>query len=236
MVNQRVAGRPLEHILGWADFCGRRIIVDLGIFIPRRRTELLVHQAASVARCVASRSSSRPVVIVELCCGSGAIATVLALGAGRVKVYAADIDPAAVQCARRNLEPIGGRVYEGDLYQALPAKLRGRVDVLVANAPYVPTNVIELLPTQAQMHEPRVALDGGPDGLELQRRVAAAAPQWLAPGGRLLIETSQHQLPQTIDILARAGLSTRVARCQDLEATVVIGSAQDRRHTRLASC
>ncbi len=175
MVNQRVAGRPLEHILGWADFCGRRIVVDIGIFIPRRRTELLVRQAASVARCVASRSPSRLVVIVELCCGSGAIATALASVVGRVKVYAADIDLAAVQCARRNLEPTGGRVYKGDLYQALPAKLRGRVDVLVANAPYVPTNVIELLPTQAQMHESLVALDGGPDGLELQRRVAAAA-------------------------------------------------------------
>jgi release factor glutamine methyltransferase len=224
MVNQRVAGLPVEHILGWADFCGRRIAVDIGVFIPRRRTELLVRQAASVARCVAGRFPSRRVVIVELCCGSGAVAGALTSVVQRVKVYAADIDPAAVRCARRNLEGTGARMYEGDLYRALPAKLRGHIDVLIVNAPYVPTKMIELLPTQAQRYEPLVALDGGPDGLELQRRVATAAPQWLAPDGRLLIETSQHQLPQTVDILARAGLRTRVARCEQLEATVVIGS------------
>lgn len=229
MVDERAAGRPLEYIVGWADFCGQRIIVTPEVFIPRRRTELLVRQAASVARCVASRSQARRVVIVDLCCGSGAVATALASVAGRVKVYAADIDPAAVRCARRNLEPMGGRVTEGDLYRALPAKLRGHVDVLVANAPYVPTTAIELLPTQAWTHEPLVALDGGPDGLELQRRVATAAPQWLAPsGGYLLIETSQHQLPHSINILAGSGLSTRVAHCEELEATVVIGSAHGR--------
>jgi release factor glutamine methyltransferase len=224
MVNQRVAGLPIEHILGWAEFCGRRIAVDSGVFVPRRRTELLVRHAASVARCVASRSPSRRVVIVELCCGSGAVATALTSVVQRVKVYAADVDPAAVRCARRNLEGTGARVYENDLYRALPAKLRGNIDVLIANAPYVPTKMIELLPAQARRYEPLVALDGGPDGLGLQRRVAIAAPQWLAADGRLLIETSQHQLPQTVDILACAGLHTRVAHCEQREATVVIGS------------
>ena len=88
-----------------------------------------------------------------------------------LELHAADIDPAAVRCARRNLAAAGGQVYEGDLYEPLPAALRGRVDVLVANVPYVPTEEIGLLPPEARLHEPRVALDGGADGLDVLRRV-----------------------------------------------------------------
>jgi len=136
--------------------------------------------------------------------------------------HAVDLDPAAVLCARRNVR--GGRVYEGDLYEPLPAALRGRVDVLVANAPYVPTEAVGLLPPEARIHEPRRALDGGGDGLDVVRRVIAAAPQWLAPGGHLLIETSERQAPQAADAIARAGLIPRVASSDDLGATVVIGA------------
>ena len=96
-------------------------------------------------------------------------------------MYAAELDPAAVACARRNLPP--DRVFEGDLYDALPPALRGRVDVLVCNAPYVPTDAIALMPPEARVHEPAVALDGGAEGLDVQARVAAGAPAWLAPGG-----------------------------------------------------
>lgn len=231
MVERRVAGHPLEHVLGWTRFCGLRVAVEPGVFVPRRRTELLARQAASAARCLAGQSPSRRIVIVDLCCGSGAIAAVLASTLDRVKIYAADIDATAVRCARRNLSAAGGRVYEGNLYRALPAKLRGHIDVLVANAPYIPTEAIGLLPTEARAHEPRVALDGGANGLELQGRLAAAAPSWLAPGGHLLIETSQYQLPHTVRILADAGLSTRVACCEDLDATVVI-AAQDTAHRK----
>ncbi len=119
--------------------------------------------------------------------GRGGAALVAALD--RAELYAVDIDPAAVRCARRNITATVGQVYEGDLYQPLPATLRARVDVLVVNAPYVPTEAIGLLPREARMHEPRVAFDGGADGLDVQRRVAAAAPQWLAPGGHLLSPT-----------------------------------------------
>ena len=142
----------------------------------------------------------------------------------RVELYAVDIDPAAVRCARRNVAAAGGQVYEGDLYEPLPATLRGRVDVLVANAPYVPTEAIELLPPEARMHEPRVALDGGADGLDVLRRVTAAAPLWLAPGGHLLVETSERQAPQTVETVARNGLIPRVASSDELNATVVIGT------------
>jgi release factor glutamine methyltransferase len=118
----------------------------------------------------------------------------------------------------------GGQVYEGDLYQPLPATLRGRVDVLVANAPYVPTEEIGLLPTEARIHEALVALDGGADGLDILRRVTAAAPLWLAPAGHLLVETSEHQVPQAVEAVAGSGLIPRVARSDELNATVVIGT------------
>ncbi len=118
-----------------------------------------------------------------MCCGSGALGAALAAAAGRpVDLHAADIDPAAVRCARRNVGPAGGQVHQGDLDGALPAGLRGRVGVLLANVPYVPTGDVALLPAEAREHEARLALDGGPDGLDVLRRVAAVAPAWLAPG------------------------------------------------------
>jgi release factor glutamine methyltransferase len=215
MVERRVAGVPLEQILGWAEFCGLRIAVDPGVFVPRRRSEFLVSEAAALAPLRA--------VVVDLCCGSGAVGVALAAALGGVELHAVDIDPAAVRCARRNVAA-GGRVYEGDLYEPLPTNLRGRVDVLVANAPYVPTEAVGLLPSEARIHEPRVALDGGPDGLDVLWRVIAAAPSWLAPGGHLLIETSEHQAPQIVEAFARNGLIPRVAGSEELNATVVIGT------------
>jgi release factor glutamine methyltransferase len=157
-----------------------------------------------------------------MCCGSGAIGAALVAALERVELYAVDIDPAAVRCARRNVA--GGRVYEGDLYEPLPVELRGRVDIVVANAPYVPTQELRFLPPEAREYEPRVALDGGRDGLDIQRRVIAAAPQWLAPGGHLLIETSEHQAPHTIETVARNGLIPHVTSSDELSATVVIGT------------
>jgi release factor glutamine methyltransferase len=223
MVDRRAAGLPLEHVLGWAEFCGLRIAVDPGVFVPRRRTEFLVGQAASLARRAARAAATRPVV-VDLCCGSGAVGAALAAALGSVELHAADVDPAAVACARRNVAAAGGRVYEGDLYRPLPAALRGRVDVLAANVPYVPTEEVGLLPSEARMHEPRRALDGGADGLDVLRRVAAEAARWLAPGGHLLTETSERQAPRAAEIVAARGLVPDVARCDDLNATVLVAT------------
>ena len=144
--------------------------------------------------------------MVDLCCGSGAVGAALAAALGDVELYAVDIEPAAVRCARRNVVAAGGQVYEGDLYAPLPAGLRGRVDVLVANAPYVPTDAVGLLPPEARLHEPLVALDGGADGLDVLRRVIAAAPRWLAPGGILLVETSERQASRLVAAVAGSGL------------------------------
>jgi release factor glutamine methyltransferase len=216
LVDRRAAGLPLEHVLGWTDFCGVRIAVDPEVFVPRRRTEFLVHQAAAVAR--------SPTVVLDLCCGSGAVGAALTAPLDQVELYAVDSDPAAVRCARRNLTAAGGRVYEGDLYEPLPAALRGRVDLLVANAPYVPTDEVRFLPAEARLHEPRMTHDGGPDGLDVLRRVIASAPYWLAPRGHLLIETSEDQAPRAADLLARSRMIPRLARSDEYDATVVIGT------------
>ena len=205
LVQRRVAGEPLEHLLGWAEFCGLRIVVAPGVFVPRRRTELLVRLAAPLLR---------P--------GAAAVATALAAAVPGLALHAVDVDPAAVACARRSL--VAGRVYEGDLDAPLPADLRGRVAVVVANAPYVPTDSIALMPHEARDHEPRVALDGGTDGVDVQRRVAAAAPRWLAPGGSLLIETSEQQASLTAAAATAAGLVVQVERSEELDATAVVGT------------
>ena len=213
MVERRAAGLPLEQVLGWAEFCGLRIAVGPGVFVPRRRTEFLVEQAIELANPGA--------VVVDLCCGAGAIAAALATAVAGADVHAADVDPAAVACARRN---VPGHVYQGDLYQPLPARLRGRVQILTANVPYVPTEDIAFLPPEARTYEPRVALDGGPDGLDVLRRVAAGAPDWLASGGHLLIETSERQAPLARAAFAASGLAPRIATSDEASATVVIGT------------
>jgi len=213
MVDRRVDGLPLEHILGWVEFLGLRIAVDPGVFVPRRRTEFLALQAVELARPGA--------VVVDLCCGTGAVGAAVAAAVPGLDLSAVDIEPAAVRCARRNLD---GNVYEGDLYAPLPATLRGRVEVLVANAPYVPTDAVDLMPPEARLHEPLVALDGGADGLDVLRRVISAAPEWLAPGGKLLFETSVGQAPAAIATVRRAGLAPRVVRDEEIGATVVIGT------------
>ncbi|MFD9909971.1 putative protein N(5)-glutamine methyltransferase [Streptomyces sp. NPDC059063] len=216
MVERRASGLPLEHVVGWAEFAGLRISVDPGVFVPRRRTEALVREAASLAEPGA--------VVVDLCCGTGALGAALAAALGRAELHAADIDPAAVACARRNVRAARGQVYEGDLYEALPGTLRGRVDVLLANVPYVPSDEVALLPAEAREHEARVALDGGTDGLDVLRRVTSRAPLWLAPGGRLLFETSERQVPSAVEAVAGAGLAPRVVTDDELYATVVIGT------------
>ncbi len=197
LVARRVAGEPLETVLGWAAFCDLRVQVSAGVFVPRRRTELLAHAAVDCARAAGPHP-----VLLDLCCGSGAIAMVAARDLPGAEVHASDVEPVAVQVARRNL---AGRaqVHQGDLFAPLPPGLRGRVDVLVANVPYVPSEAIAGMPPEAREHEPRQALDGGPDGLAVLRRVAAQAPSWLAPGGVLLCEVSPAQLPAARAALAR---------------------------------
>lgn len=213
MTAARTEGVPLEQLVGWAAFYGLRIVVAPTVFVPRRRTELLVR--------VALESLGADDVVVDLGCGTGAIAAALLAAEPGLDVWAVDVDPAAVACARRNLPP--KRVLRGDLYAPLPAALRGRTTLLVANAPYVPTDAIATMPPEARDHEARVALDGGPDGLDVQRRVIAGAPSWLAAGGRLLVETSVRQAELTCAAMRAAGLLAEVRHDPDLDATVAVG-------------
>ncbi|MGW5055391.1 putative protein N(5)-glutamine methyltransferase [Actinokineospora sp. NPDC004072] len=210
-IARRVAGEPLEHILGWAEFAGLRVAVEPGVFVPRRRTEALVRAAAELGGSV----------VVDLCCGSGAVGMAVEAALGPLDLTAVDIDPRAVHCARRNLG--ADRVLQGDLYAPLPDRLRGQVDLLVVNAPYVPTAAIATMPPEARDHEPRVAIDGGADGLDVHRRVAAGAAGWLAPGGRLLIEAHESQAPAAAAAFAEGGL--KVAVLADEDVTIVIGAA-----------
>jgi release factor glutamine methyltransferase len=222
MATAREQGLPLEQVLGWAELAGVRVAVEPGVFVPRRRTGLMVAVAVSLASSV---PHDVPVVLLDLCCGSGAVAAAvvhgLRPGGTGVEVTAADVDPVAVRCARRNLP--GARVLQSDLFADLPDDLRGRVDVLTANVPYVPTAALALMPREAREHEPRSALDGGPDGLSFLRRVAEAAPAWLAPGGTLLVETSERQQPAALAALRRAGLDGSVRTDDELGAVVVLG-------------
>ena len=204
LVAQRVSGVPLEYLLGWVEFHGLRVSVTPGVFVPRRRTEFLVDQALAYVRPES--------VVVDLCCGCGALGAAVLAAAPSVSLYSADIDPVAVACARRNVP----RVYEGDLFDALPVSLQGKVSVVMANVPYVPTSAISLMPPEARLYEPRVALDGGPDGLTVARRVLAGAASWLAPGGVVLFEASEAQAALLSDV--------RVVHSDEWESTVVIRS------------
>lgn len=216
MVQQRVSGVPIEHVVGWAEFCGLRITVNKEVFVPRKRTEFLVEQAIKLAD---DRN-----IIVDVCCGSGALGVAVAASLENYELYAADIDPKAVDCARENVIPVGGKVYEGDLFKPLPEYLHGQVNILIANTPYVPTPSIELLPAEAREYEDLIALDGGEDGLDIQRRVASLAPLWLTQKGHILVETSKQQAVLTAEIFMQNKLVPQVLRCEDLDATVVIGT------------
>lgn len=219
LVVARVGGRPLEHLLGWAGFDGLRVVVADGVFVPRQRTLLLVE--------LAEQLTPTDGVVVDLCCGSGALLAALVSRRPDVEGHAADLDPAAVACARTNLAGLpSGRVHEGDLFDALPGDLRGRIDVLMVNAPYVPSDELDLMPREARDHERRVTLDGGGDGLDVHRLVAADATRWLAPGGLLLIEVAPMQVEAATAMMAAAGLEPAVAEDPDLDATSVLGRAR----------
>jgi release factor glutamine methyltransferase len=213
LVARRVAGEPLEWVLGRVEFAGQQMIIEAGVFIPRQRSVFLVECAVGVAVAAASVAPT----VLDLCCGTGALGAAFRARVPGAEVHASDVDAAAVRCAGTNL---GDQVYRGDLFDGVPAHLR--FDILLANVPYVPTGAIATMPAEARDHEPLVALDGGTDGLDVLRRVAADAPRWLAPKGVLLTECSADQAEAACAVLARAGLGPSVRRDAERGATVVI--------------
>ncbi|WP_430782215.1 methyltransferase [Actinoplanes sp. G11-F43] len=329
LVARRVSGEPLEQVVGWADFCGVRVRLRPGVFVPRVRSELLVRLAAAE---IGPRA-----VVVDLCCGSGALGLALRSRRPDIRLHAADLDPVAVTCAAENLgvapnpgtarnagaagspgtaqnpgaaqnpgtagnpntaqnpgaaqnpgtagnpstaqnlgtvgnpdttqdlgttgnpstpgkpgapedhdeqpppeawdesgvqqrpDPwaeAGGqdrpRVHQGDLFHALPPRLRGRIDLLLANVPYVATRHIPFLPAEARDHEPHTALDGGDDGLAIFRRVVAGAADWLSPTGLLISEITEAQTRAAIEVVERHGLTATVLTDDDLDARAIL--------------
>lgn len=215
LIARRVAGEPLEHVLGWVDLAGVRVLIDPGVFVPRRRTGVLVGAA------VQGLVDRVDPVVLDLCCGCGAVGAAIAARVPAAQIWASDVDPAAVACARRNLPP--ERVVQGDLFAGLPTMLQGHLDVVVANTPYVPTDRLDLMSVDAREHEPVLARDGGADGLTLLRRVAAQAPVWLRPGGVLAIEIGRDQTAPALAAFAAAGLTAEMRRAEDVDGTAVVG-------------
>ncbi|WP_279396602.1 putative protein N(5)-glutamine methyltransferase [Curtobacterium sp. VKM Ac-2922] len=215
LVQRRLRGEPLEVVLGWAAFDGHRIRVTPGVFVPRTRTTVVVDQAA--------RLLHRYDRVVDLCCGAGAIAVALLERVGALDLVASDIDPDAVAVAAENVGD-RGIVVAGDLFAPLPARFRGAVDVIAVNAPYVPTDAVATMPSEARDHEHRVALDGGDDGLDLHRRIALGAEEWLRPGGSVVIEVSAVQADASAAAFRAAGFRTRTEHDDAVDGTCVVAS------------
>lgn len=193
LVRHRLAGEPLAWVTGATTFAGHRVRVDRGVYVPRRQSEALV------ARAIARLPEDG--VAVDLCTGSGALALALQRGRPAARVLGTDVDPAACRCAAAN----GVEVHLGHLAEPVPPGLVGRVDVVVGVVPYVPTAAIELLPSDARDHEPQVALDGGPAGLDVLRQAVVASAGLLRPGGVLLLELGGDQDAALRPALAAAG-------------------------------
>ncbi len=217
MVARRVAGEPVEHVVGWAEFAGLRIPVAPGVFVPRRRTELVARMAERLAPASGT--------VVDLCCGSGAIGIAVATWRDDLTVIGADIDPIAVQIARQALAPLGGTAVVSDIDADLPPELARAAHIVTSCPPYVPTNQISLMPHEARDHEPRKALDGGKDGARVQSRVFKAAARLLVPGGVCIVETSEHVVDATVAAATHAGLAASVEEDDALGAVVVVGTA-----------
>jgi len=228
IVARRLAGEPLQYALGVWAFRHLELLVDARVLIPRPETEVVVDVALTMARAM-----KPPIVAADLGTGSGAIALSLAteLPLGSVEVWATDVSADALDVARANLAGIGRpgahvRVVAGPWFAALPAELRGRLDLVVSNPPYVGDDDPDL-DESVRSFEPARALFGGPDGLDAFRAIIAEAPQWLAPGGALVLEIGATQASEVQDLLARAGLADITVQ-HDLAGRDRVASARRR--------
>ncbi|TLM80294.1 MAG: peptide chain release factor N(5)-glutamine methyltransferase [Actinobacteria bacterium] len=227
-IERRVAGEPLQHITGEVGFRHLVLRVGPGVFIPRPETEVLVDV---VLRHLGVHGGEA--LVADLCAGSGAVALSIAHECEGARVWAVEADPAAAALAAENADRLGladaVTVLTGDLFAPLPADLRGRLDAVVANPPYIPTADLADLPAEVRDREPRAALDGGADGLDTARRIMDGAREWLTPGGVLAMELDESRVADA-DKLMRAWYEGVVSE-QDLaqRPRVVAGHAPAKR-------
>jgi release factor glutamine methyltransferase len=200
-VAERASGRPLEQVVGWAEFGPVRVALAPGVFVPRRRAEALLEPA--VALCPDAR------IVVDLGCGAGALAASLAVLLPSAEVHGVELDQVALACARRT----GGfTAHPGSWWSGLPADLSGRVDLAVAYLPHVPTSRLDHIHPDFRAHEPDLAVNGGPDGLDPLRAVLADADSWLAREGVFLTLLSVDQAASaTLEVVATDGDDAVVA-------------------------
>ncbi len=216
LLDRRLRGEPLAWVTGSVRFCDLRVHVDPGVFVPRPHTEALARRAVTLLPADG--------IAVDLCTGSGAVAAVLGSAHPGATVVATDLDPVAVACARAN----GVRALVGDLDEPLPPALRGRVDVMTAVVPYVPTEELHLLRRDVLAYEPRRALDGGRRGTAVLVEVAQAAAGWLRSGGSVLLELGGDQAGEVAAALKDAGLSDiRVHRDEDEQDRAIEARSPD---------
>ena len=208
MLLRRVAGEPLQYISGRAPFRTIEVEVVPGVLIPRPETEVLVGEA------LAFLPKDEERLVLDLCCGSGCIACAVATERPAASVIAADISPEAVAVTKRNVSALGLEkrvtVVQGDLFEAVPADLKGFIDVIITNPPYVPTAVVDGLSDEVVKFEPRLALDGGADGLDVFRAILEPAQAFLAPGGVLTAELHETCLEAASALAEDAGFATRI--------------------------
>jgi release factor glutamine methyltransferase len=200
LIERRMGGEPTQYLTGRREFYGRPFAVDPRVLIPRPETELLVE---AVLRDV---PGDAPAHLVDLCTGSGCIAITLAAERPLAQVWATDLSADACALARQNAQALGVgervTVCEGDLFAPLPAD--ARFDAIVSNPPYIRTGLLPTLSAEVR-REPRLALDGGEDGLVVLRRLAAESLRLLKPGGRLALEIGEDQGAQVAGLLEAAG-------------------------------
>lgn len=215
LIARRVAGEPLEQIVGWVEFAGQRLHVAPGVFVPRQRTALLARQTVSVVQAAGVGAH-----FLEAFCGVGPVATTVSRAIPEAQIHFGDHDETALECARKNVgaNALGHRL---TCLMGLPQSLLGSFDVISAVPPYVPDAAAEFLPREAIDHEAPTALFGGGDGLDLVRSLVRDSHEWLAPGGKLLIELGREQRDTAADFAQSWGFSARSILGDDEQTTVL---------------
>jgi release factor glutamine methyltransferase len=216
MVERRLGGEPLQYVLGRWGFRRLELAVDARVLIPRPETEQVVEVAIQVLDAVAG--AARPANVVDLGTGSGAIALSIAAERRNARVWATDVDAAALEVASANLSGLAGRaacrvhLCRGSWWGALPRDLAGTVDLAVSNPPYVATAEMAALEAQVRDWEPAGALEAGPTGLEAVAEILGAAPSWLRPGGAAVVEIAPRLSAVAIELALSSGFARAAVR------------------------